>query len=123
MFPDANDEGYGGYVLKHLNKEICSAKFDKFEKETSSTFRELLAVKYVLISFGYILKKHSVQVNIGNSSVCRILSIVSSKPHQQNLAIEVLNFCIQYQILHSISILIQYQINSSMDPKGAKLFS
>ena len=48
FFTDASDEGYSGFVLKHLNKEICSAKFDKYEKETSSTFRELLAVKYVL---------------------------------------------------------------------------
>ena len=81
-----------------MNKEICLAKFDKYEKETSSTFRKLLAVKYVLISFGYILKKHSVQVNIGNSSVCRILSVGSSKPHQQNLAIDVFNFCTRFNI-------------------------
>ena len=78
---DANDESHGGFVLKHLNKEICSAKFDKYEKGASSTFMELLAVKYVLTSFSYILKNHSVHVNIDNSSVCCILSIGSSKPH------------------------------------------
>ena len=95
---DASDEGYGGFVLKHLNKEICSAKFDEYEKETSSTVRELLAVKHVLTSFGYILKNQSVQVNIDNSSACRILSIGSSKPHLQNLAIDVLNFCTRFNI-------------------------
>ena len=31
LFTDARDKGF---VLKHLNKEICSAKFDKYEKET-----------------------------------------------------------------------------------------
>ena len=75
LFTDASDEAYGEFVLKHLNKEICTAKFDKYEKGTSSTFRELLAVKYILTNFGYILKKQSVQVNIDNSSTCCILSI------------------------------------------------
>ena len=78
FFTDASDEGYGGFVLKHLNKEICSAKFDKYENEASSTFRELLAVKYVLTSFGYILKKQSVQVNIDNRSASRILTIATT---------------------------------------------
>ena len=98
MFTDASDEGYGGFVLKHLNKEICSAKFDKYEKGTSSTYRELIAVKYVITTFGYIFKNQSVQVNIDNSSVCRILSIGSSKPHLQNLAIDVFNFCTRFSI-------------------------
>ena len=98
MFTDASDEGYGGFVLKHLNKEICSAKFDKYEKGTSSTYRELIAVKYVITTFGYIFKNQFVQVNIDNSSVCRILSIGSSKPHLQNLAIDVFNFCTRFSI-------------------------
>ena len=37
MFTVASDKGYGGFVLKHLNKEICSANLDKYEKGTSST--------------------------------------------------------------------------------------
>ena len=41
LFTDASDEGYGGFVLKHLNKQICSSKFDKCDKETRSTVREL----------------------------------------------------------------------------------
>ena len=98
MFTDASDEGYGGFVLKHLNKEICSAKFDKYEKGTSSTYKELLAVKHVLTSFGFILKNQSVQVNTDNSSACRILSIGSSKPHLQNLAIDDFNFCTRFNI-------------------------
>ena len=34
------------------------------EKESSSTVRELFAVRYILASFGYISKNQSVQVNI-----------------------------------------------------------
>ena len=27
VFTDASDKGYGGFISKHLNKKICSAKF------------------------------------------------------------------------------------------------
>ena len=74
------------------------SKIEKYKKGTSSTFRELLAVKHVLNSFGYILKKQSVQVNIDNSSTCGILSIGSSKPHLQNLVIDIFNFCTRFNI-------------------------
>ena len=32
IFIDASDEGYGCFILKHLNKEACSAKFKDIEK-------------------------------------------------------------------------------------------
>ena len=32
LFTDASDEGYVGFVLKHLNKEICSAKLRNIKK-------------------------------------------------------------------------------------------
>ena len=55
MFTDASDYRYGGFILKLLNKEVCPAKFKDCEKQVSLTHRELLAVKYVLDSFGDIL--------------------------------------------------------------------
>ena len=54
VFTDASDDGYGGFVLKRLNKEVCSAKFKDCEKQIRSTHRELLSVKYVLDSFRFI---------------------------------------------------------------------
>ena len=113
LFTDAIEEGYGGFILRHLNKEICSAKFETYEKETSSTFRELLAAKYVLTSFGDLLKNQSVQVNIDNSSACRILSVGSSKPHLQRLAMEVFKFCTKLNI----------KLIPQMDPTRRKLLS
>ena len=92
MFTDASDHGYGGFILKRLNKEVCFAKFKDCEKQTSSTHRELLAVKYVLDSFGEMLRNQSIQVNIDNSSACRILSVGSAKPYLRNIAIDVFNF-------------------------------
>ena len=32
VLTDASDDGYEGFVLKRLNKEVCSAKFKDCEK-------------------------------------------------------------------------------------------
>ena len=98
VFTDASDDGYGGFILKRLNREVCSAKSKDCKKQTSSTHRELLAVKYVLDSFGEMLRNQSVQVNINNSSACRILTVGSAKPYLQNIAIDVFSFCSKFNI-------------------------
>ena len=68
MFTDA-DKGFGGFITSRLNDIICCEKFSHNEKQISSTYRELVAVKYVLSSFCYILKNQSIQVNTVNSTV------------------------------------------------------
>ena len=35
VFTDARDGGYGGFILKRLNKKVCSTKFENCEKQTS----------------------------------------------------------------------------------------
>ena len=47
VFTDASDDGYEGFILKRLNKEVRSAKFKDCEKQIISNHTELLAVKYV----------------------------------------------------------------------------
>ena len=54
-FAGASDDEYGGFILKGLNKGVCSAKFKVREKQTSSTHKELLSVKCVLDSFEEML--------------------------------------------------------------------
>ena len=93
MFTDASDDGYGGFIWKFLNIEVCSQKFTDSEKLISSTHRELLAVKYVLDSFREMWRSQSFQVNEDNASACRILSAGSAKPYLQNIAVDVFNFC------------------------------
>ena len=55
VFTDASEDGYGGFTVHKLQKLICAGKFDRYAREQSSTFRELLAVKLVLQSYGNIL--------------------------------------------------------------------
>ena len=79
MFTDAGESGYGGFMVNQLEKLVCRGKFTEYEKQQSSTFRELLAVKFVLQGYGTILKNQAIQINIDNYSATRILTIGSSK--------------------------------------------
>ena len=45
-----------------------------------------------------MLRNQSVQVNIDNSSACRILSVGSARPYLQNIAIDVFSFCSKFNI-------------------------
>ena len=67
-------------------------------KQVQHIERELVAIKYVLDSFGEMLRNQSIQVNIDNSNACRILYISTAKPYLQNIAIDVFNFCSKLNI-------------------------
>ena len=56
IFSDPSDTGFGGFVCERLNELICSGSFSSPEAPSSSTTRELLAIKYVLQSFSHLLK-------------------------------------------------------------------
>lgn len=94
VYSDASGYGYGGFVVEKLGRKIARGGFDEFEIDTSSTFRELLAVKYVLQSFESILKSETVEWFSDNMNTCRIINSGSSKQHLQNLAIEIYNLCV-----------------------------
>ena len=79
VFTDAAGSGWGGFMLFRLEKLICNGKFNIFERQQSSTYRELLAVKLVFQSYSRLLANQSVQVNIDNFSASRILSVGSNK--------------------------------------------
>ena len=98
VFTDASDSGYGGFIAERLGKTICVGKFQEFEIGTSSTTRELSAVKYVIGSFGFILKNESIQVNVDNLAACHILSVGSSKAHLQSLALKIFKYCLSHNI-------------------------
>ena len=98
VFTDAAGTGWGGFTLFRLEELICSGKFNAFEQQQSSTYRELLAVKLVLQSYGQILANQSIQVNVDNFSASRILSVGSRKTNLQNLAIDIFYHCMKYNV-------------------------
>lgn len=49
---DESDTGYSGFLIERLGKKLASGNFPTALRNTSSTQRELAAVKFVLDSFG-----------------------------------------------------------------------
>ena len=94
IYSDASDKGYGGYIVQRLGKTIAQGKFSRQEKHTSSTYRELAAVNYMLRSFKNILRDETIQWNSDNQNVCRIIQAGSTKPDFQSLALQIYHTCI-----------------------------
>uniref|UniRef100_A0A7M5UXS3 Reverse transcriptase domain-containing protein n=1 Tax=Clytia hemisphaerica TaxID=252671 RepID=A0A7M5UXS3_9CNID len=94
VFSDASETGYGGYTVEKLGKIIAKGSFNELESKTSSTFRELLAIKNVLESLTEFVKNETIEWFTDNENSCRIIKSGSTKQHLQNLAIEIFNFCV-----------------------------
>ena len=84
---------------RNLAKTIARGDFCASEIPTSSTFRELLAVKYILHAFKKHLKNQCVQWFSDNMNVSRIINSGSTTAHLQTLAIEIYNACIINNII------------------------
>eukprot|EP00111_Clytia_hemisphaerica_P013786 TCONS_00040574-protein len=98
IFSDASGTGYGGYVVEKLGNIIAKGNFCKQEIQTSSTFRELLAVKYILMSFPKLLENEIIEWFTDNDNICKIISRGSTRQHLQNLAIEIFNLCLSHNV-------------------------
>lgn len=59
VYSDASNNSYGGFLIQELGQVIARGDFHNHEVETSSTSRELLAVKYVLQSFAHNLQSNA----------------------------------------------------------------
>lgn len=70
----------------------------RFKLKILTTYRGLLAVKFVPESFGEMLRNQSVQINTDNSSACRILSVSGGKTYLQNITIDIFTFYSSFNI-------------------------
>ena len=98
IFTDASDTGYGGFTVDKLGEHVCTGKFTPEEANTSSTHRELLAIKFVLQSYGQLLEGQAIQVNIDNQPATRILTNGSTKLHLHKIALDIFQYCIKHDI-------------------------
>ena len=98
LFTYASDEGYGGFLVKRMGKTIVAGKFSTEESSTSSTMRELLAVKYSLQSLTSQLENESVRIYVDNFAASRILTVGSAKFHLQDIAITIFKICLTHNI-------------------------
>ena len=104
IYSDASKVGYGGYIVQRMGCTIAQRKFSPNETNTSSTYRELAAVLYMLQSFKSILRNETIQWNSDNQNVGRIIQVGSTKPVLQLLALQIYHLCLQNNNkIHSVS--------------------
>ena len=84
--------------MTRLGKILAKGQFYPEEIGTSSTFRELVAVKNVLYSFIGELKHEQISWMTDNINAARILRVGSSKDHLQDVALEIYSICLKCDI-------------------------
>ena len=97
VYSDASDSGFGGYFVQ-CGLDLVSGVWSHEEMGTRSTFREILAVKFVLLSLVNQLAGLTVKWFTDNQNVPRILSSGSSKGHLQSEALSIFNICCNHGI-------------------------
>ena len=95
VYSDASDYGFGGYFVQ-CGVDLVSGVWSEDQMHSSSTFREILAVKFVLLSLVNQLSGMTVKWFTDNQNVPRIISSGSSKGHLQSEALSVFNICCNY---------------------------
>ena len=98
VYSDASEHGYGGYIAEKLGDVIARGSFTHQEKGTSSTFRELLAVKNIILSLSDQLRHEAVLWYSDNWNVARILEVGSPKDHLQDLALDIFALRLKHDI-------------------------
>ncbi|XP_068713014.1 uncharacterized protein [Montipora foliosa] len=96
-FSGASDAAFGGFSAS-LDGTVASGMFTTDDLGQSSTFRELKAIYYVLLSFIEHLKRKRVKIFTDNQSATRIVSVGRSKVHLQSVALSIFRFCFSHDI-------------------------
>ena len=93
VFSDASDVAFGGFSAS-LDGVMASGMFTSEDLGQSSTYRELKAIYYVLLSCTEQLRQKRVKVFTDNQGAARIVSVGSSKVHLQSVAMSIFDFCL-----------------------------
>ena len=97
VYSDASDSGFGGYFVQ-CGVDLVSGVWSEDQMHSSSTFREILAVKFVLLSLVNQLSGMTVKWFTDNQNVPRIISSGISKGHLQSEPVSIFNICCNYGI-------------------------
>lgn len=83
--------------------------WNQFEASQSSTCKELKALLYVLQSFSAALSHGKVKWFSDSQNTCRIVSVGSSRPELQAIAVEIFEVCMSFDIAMEIEWLPRSQ--------------
>ena len=98
VFSDASDVAFGGFSAS-LDGTVVSGMWEPEDIGRSSTFRELKAIYFVLLSYVAQLKHKRVKIFTDNQGAARIVAIRSSKANLQALAMDIFNLCLVNNIV------------------------
>ena len=90
VFSDASDVAFGGFSVS-LDGTVVSGMWEREDIGQSSTFRELKAIYFLLLSYVAQLKHKRVKIFADNQGAARIVAIGSSKINLQALAMDIFN--------------------------------
>ena len=93
VYSDASCTGFGGYTVEHGNL-IANGQWSAEEAKSSSTWRELRAVKLVLESFQSKLTNERIRWFTDNQNVVRIIQYGSKNAALQVEALAIFSMCV-----------------------------
>jgi len=91
-YSDASSTGWGGYVVQ-LGQKVARGDWDEKDRNQSSTYRELKAVRLVLQSYAPLLSSKECKHRSDNQSAISILCTGSNKKHLQDEATKIYAIC------------------------------
>ena len=108
---DASDHAYVHSLA--VGEHGLSNRFQDHDKRTSSTSRELLAIKSCLRLFATQLEDEAVKIPTDDINVARIVKKGSKRKHLRTIAARVFQICTQHDIL----------INTTWIPRDLRITS
>ena len=102
IISDASDTGLGAYVDMYGTRHSVYKNFLPIESEQSSTWRELYAIYYSLVSLAPKLKNTNIEWHTDNYAASLIFDKGSRKPELQELSENIFHVCRNMKIQASI---------------------
>ena len=97
IYSDASNTGFGGYIV-HCPNSVAHGLWAENEKSMSSTWKELEAVRRILVSLLSFLKGKHIKWFTDNQNVVSIVNKGSMKSKLQEISYNIYLFCLKNHI-------------------------
>jgi hypothetical protein len=114
LFSDAGRMGWGGWTMVQGVLREARGFLTLWEREQSSTLRELVAVRNVLESLRVFIAGTAVRLHVDSQSAWLILQSGSGVETLHSLALQVFWFCVRHGI-RLVTVWIPRELNAQAD--------
>ncbi|VDI75750.1 Hypothetical predicted protein [Mytilus galloprovincialis] len=98
VYSDASNVAAGAFTVE-VNEKVFHSTWSEYEKNMSSTWRELRAIQLALYSFKSVLKNSTVKWHTDNQNCVKIIDRGSTKMHLQCFAYDIFKFCSKERVI------------------------